>query len=155
MISPETLKRYRFFGLLNEDQLSALAVIAEPIDWGPQEMVFEHGDAADALYLLTEGSVDLYERSEDCLDPNLRADFLVGEINPGEVFGISALIPPYRLTASALAAKPSAGIRFDATRLHYLCQVETDLENRILRQLTKSIFERLSYARIQLAAARA
>lgn len=155
MISPETLKRYPFFGLLNEDQLNAIAIIAEPISWSSGATVFEYGNTAGSLYLLTEGAVDLYERSQDYHNPDRRKEFLVGEINPGELFGISALVSPYRVTASAVATKPSEGVRFDAARLHHLCQIEIDLENRILRQLAKTLYERLGYARIQLAAARA
>lgn len=155
MISPEVLRRYPFFGLLNDGQLKALALIAEAVTWEAGQCVFEFGDPADALYLLTEGAVDLYERSQDAHKPELRKEFLVGEVNPGELFGISALLPPFRLTATAVVTKPSNGIRFDAGKLYHLCQVEIDLENRILRQLTKEIFERLNYSRIQLAAARA
>lgn len=155
MISPEVLRRYPFFGLLNDGQLKAMAILAEPVTWEAGECVFQAGDSANALYLLTEGSIDLYERSQDVHDPELRKDFLVGEVNPGELFGISALLPPFRTTAAAQVNRDSEGIRFDAGKLYHLCQVEIDLENRILRQLTKEIFERLNYARIQLAAARA
>lgn len=155
MISPETLRRYRYFGLFNEEQLKALAILAEPVAWQADEVVFHEGQLAEGLYLLTEGAIDLIERSEDLHDSSLRKEFAVGEINPGEIFGISAMIPPFKLTASAVASRASEGIRFDAPKLYHLCQVEMDLENRLLRQLTKAIFERLQFIRVQLAAATA
>jgi CRP-like cAMP-binding protein len=102
-----------------------------------------------------EGSVDLFYHVEDELNPDLKKEFGVGEINPGEPFAISALFEPYVLTASAVASRPSKGIRTDAQRLIQLCSFDLELGMILQRELIKAIFERLTYARIQLAAARA
>ncbi len=154
MISPELLRRYELFGLFREDQIQSLASITEEASWEAGEVIFEIDAAADTLYLLMEGSVDLFYRSEDELQPELRKEFSVGEINPGEPFAISALFEPYILTASAVASRPSKGIRMDAQRLLQLCSFDLELGMILQRELIKAIFERLTFARTQLAAAR-
>ena len=154
MISPELLRRYELFGTLTDEQLQSLASIAEEMEWEAGEIIFEIDATADSLYLLMEGSVDLFYRSEDELNPELRKEFPVGEINPGEPFAISALFEPYVLTASGVASRPSKGIRLDAQRLIQLCSFDLELGLVLQRELIKAVFERLSFARVQLAAAR-
>ncbi len=155
MISPELLRRYPFFGSLTEEQLRSLALVSDEVTWNADEWIFEIGSRAEWFYLLVEGSVDLYDRSEDGKHPELSKDFLVGEVNPGEPFGISALLGPHELMASAVAGKPSRGIRMDARRLNQMMAAEPELGVIVLLELAKAIFERLRYARVQLAAARA
>lgn len=155
MISPELLRRYPFFCSLTEEQLRSLALVSDEVSWAPGERIFEIGTTAHWLYVLMKGSVDLYDRSKDGRRPELSKDFLVGEVNPGEAFGISALLGPHELMASAVASKPSRGIRMDARRLNQMMATEPELGVIVLLELAKAIFERLRYARVQLAAARA
>ena len=152
MISPELLKRYPLFGSLSDEQLQSIASIGEEHVWQAGEMIFDIGETAENLYLLIEGSIDLFYHVEDEKDPELKKNFPVGEINPGEPFSISALFEPYVLTASAVASRPSRGIRMDAKRLIQLCSYDLELGMVLQRELIKAIFERLTYARVQLAA---
>lgn len=154
MISPELLRRYDLFGSLSDEQLQSLASIAKEESWEAGEVIFEIDAPAESLFLLMEGSIDLFYRSEDELNPELRKEFPVGEINPGEPFAISALFEPYILTASAVASRPSTGIRMDAQRLIQLCSYDLEMGMVLQRELVKAVFERLSYVRVQLAAAR-
>ena len=63
MISPELLKRYPLFGSLSDEHLKSLASIAEEQSWEAGETIFEIGLPAENLYLLMEGSVDLFYHS--------------------------------------------------------------------------------------------
>ena len=103
MVSPELLRRYPFFGSLNEIQLKLIASVCEESKIEAEQVIFEECAEADTLYLLEEGSVELYYRLLKEGQPPQQ--FFVGEINPGEVFGISSLIEPYALNATAKAAK--------------------------------------------------
>lgn len=154
MISPELLKRYPLFGSLKDGQLQSIASISEELEWEAGETIFEIGTAADNLYLLMEGSIDLFYHVEDEQNPEQTKNFGVGEINPGEPFAISALFEPYKLTASAVASRPSNGIRINGQRLIQLCSFDLELGMILQRELIKAIFERLTYARNQLVAAR-
>lgn len=153
MISPELLRRYPFFGLLNENQLYAIAMISDEVAVEAGETLFEECKPAEALYLLVEGGVDLYYKSEEEYHPKTRKEFLVGEINPGEIFSLSAMIEPYVLSASARASKASNLIRIDAAELRKLCQEDPQMGYVVMQQIAKALMERLVYTRVQLAAA--
>jgi CRP-like cAMP-binding protein len=152
MVSPELLRRYPFFGGLTDEQLKMLSLIAteESIDKGAT--IFEECAQADKLFLLSEGSVDLYYRSIDESHPEKLREFSVGEINPGEVFGTSALVEPYALNATARAAQKCRVIVIDAAGLRKLLEQDTDLSNKLLMQIVMALKERLIALRVQLAA---
>jgi CRP-like cAMP-binding protein len=152
MISPEILRRYPFFGPLNDAQLKAIAMIAEEVTFEKGETLFNERKTAEALFLLMEGSIDLYYTIEE-EHPELRKEFPVGEINPGEPFGISALIEPYVLTSTARASAPTHVIMISASSLRALCEVDKDLAFVFMRQVAKAALERLNATRVQLAAA--
>ncbi len=151
MISPELLRRYPFFCCLDEAQQKAIAMISEEVNYDKGKTLFEEGQPVHALHLLLEGSVDLYYTgSGDHHD-----QFLVGEINPGEPFGISALIEPYTFTATARVAAPSRILKIEAAGLRALCEVDCKMGYALMRQIAKIALERLHYTRLQLAAAHA
>ncbi|NJN44507.1 MAG: Crp/Fnr family transcriptional regulator [Anaerolineae bacterium] len=79
----------------------------------------------------------------------------MGEINPGEVFGISALIAPYKMTASAITSMPCLVIQVSINKLHALLDHFPGLSCVFYQRALQTIKERLHYTRIQLAAARA
>lgn len=150
MVSPELLRRFPFFCCLDEAQTNALAMIAEEVPYERGAQIFSEGAAARYLDLLVEGSVDLYFIAS--ADP--KDQLLVGEINPGEPFSISAMIEPYMLTSSAVAANNSRILRLDATALRALCELDCRLGYALMRQLATAAIRRLDATRVQLAAAR-
>jgi len=151
MISPELLRRYPFFGPLNDAQLKAIAMIADEVTIEAGVTLFNEKEPAEAMYLLKEGSIDLFYTVEE--DPEFRKEFPVGEINPGEPFGISSIIDPYILTSTARAASSSKLVRIAANPLRALCEVNNELALIFLRQVAKVALERLEATRVQLAAA--
>lgn len=155
MISPELLRRYPFFGLLTDAQLKAIAMIAQEVNIPAGTEFFKEGARADTFYLLLQGSVDLFYTvdTEGLLDFN--KEFLVGEINPGDAFGISALIEPYLFTATARADQDIRVIRMDAVALRALLEEDPKMSCVIMSQVAKAYAERLQSTRVQLAAARA
>ena len=108
MISPELLRRYTFFAPFNDSEQKEIAMMAEEIQVVEGTVLFESGNLADSLYLLLEGGVDLYDISVDDYDPSLRKEFFVGEIDPGEILLISAVVEPYLATATARGSTPVA-----------------------------------------------
>ncbi len=151
MISPELLRRYPFFCCLDEAQQKAIAMISEQVECDKETTLFEEGHQVHALHFLLEGSVDLLYAG----DGDHSHQFLVGEISPGEPFGISALIEPYTFTATARVAAPSRILKIEAAGLRALCEVDCKMGYSIMRQIAKIALERLHYTRLQLAAAHA
>jgi CRP-like cAMP-binding protein len=153
MVSPEILRRYPFFGTLSDAQIKAIAMIAEEETKGKGTVICEEGQPAKAFYLLLSGGVSLYYKSEEEFYPRSRKDFLVGEINPGEVFAISLFVEPYKYTATVRAEQDCRVVRFDAEGLNKLIEKDPRLNCILMREIAKAAMERLAFARVQLAAA--
>lgn len=153
MVSPELLRRYNFFSGLSDTQLKALAMLADEVNYAKGEMIFEECAEATHLYILLEGNVDLFYRSAEEFHPTTHKDFHVGEINPGEVFGISALLEPYALNATAKAAQDCRVVTLNAKELRGLMEKDQDLGYRMMTHTARALMERLGAVRVQLAAA--
>jgi CRP-like cAMP-binding protein len=153
MVSPELLRRYSFFGVFDDSQLKAIAMIAEEQAYAAGETIFEDGRTAEAFYLLVDGSVDLFVSAKDETGSEFRKPLPVGEVNPGEPFGFSALVDPFVFTTLARASKDSRVIEFDGLALRSLSEQNQALAYQFMRQTAKAALERLYSTRVQLAAA--
>jgi len=177
MISHDLLRRYLFFTDLTEDQLKSIAGLAEEVHCPPGEALFHEGHPADTLYLLMEGGVALYytltedgtsTRTADAIhlqmeegtdvpmlegEADLFEEYLVGEVHANEIVGISALIAPYRFTATARATRPSRLLKIDAQALHQLCGEDPQLGYGLINAAAQTAKERLHFTRQQLARA--
>lgn len=153
MISPELLRRYPFFGLLTDDQLREVAIIAteETIDRGT--VIFWEGEPAETLYFLLEGCIDLYYTVGEQKHRSPEKGIPVGEINPGEPFGISALIEPHMLTSTAFVSASSRVVKIDSAALRAQLKKDRKLDYLFTLQAAKAAISRLTATRIQLAAA--
>lgn len=152
MISPELLRRYPFFGLLTDAQLREVAMIAEEEAHEKGSILLQEGEPANFIYFLRDGSVQLYYTVKEESRPEAAKEFFIGDVNPAEPFGISALVEPYQLTSSARASERSSVIRIEAEPLRKLMDQDKDLAVALLEQTAKAIMERLNHTRVQLAA---
>jgi CRP-like cAMP-binding protein len=152
MISPELLRNYPFFRLLDDAQLRAIAIIAKEETVGAGETLFHEGEPARALFFLKDGSIDLYYKLGVVVPSDLSKSISVGEINPGEPFSISALIEPYILSATARVSKPCHIIKIEAEALRALFVKDQRMAYLLTYQAAKAVIERLHTTRIQLAA---
>lgn len=155
MISPELLKKYAFFGFLNDAHLREIAMISEEVSFESGANILEADAPVDALYLLISGHLALYSVSQDKHEPKLRKEFLVGEVSPGEPFGISALTDPYVSIALVRADTACKAIRIEAVGLRALCEKDHAMGYALARQVARFALEGLAYTQAQLAAARA
>lgn len=153
MISPELLRHYPSFGLLDEAQLAKVAMIAEEEIFETGTTIFHEGEAANTFYFLLDGYVDLYFTVAGMKGSDSGKGIPVGEINPGEPFGISALIEPYVLTSTAYASTKSRVIKIDAFALRSMFAKDRKLAYLFIHQAAKAVIDRLHATRIQLAAA--
>ncbi len=155
MVSPELLRRYPFFATLDDAQLKAIAMLSDEVSYPKDAVIFETDRPADALYFLLDGGVDLHYLVECSYKPEGWKDFFISEINPGEPFGISSLIEPYRFTGMVKVSLDSHALKIDAAGLRALCEVDSKIAANLMRQIAKAAMSRLSDTRIQLVAARA
>jgi CRP-like cAMP-binding protein len=151
MISTELLQRCPFFSRLNEAQRKAIAAITEDVSFEKDTILFEEGQEAEALYILLQGTVDLFLTG----GKDLSKPLWVGQINPDEPFGISALIEPHILTASARVTAPTRVMKISGAALRALCELDPRLSAILIHQIAKAAMERLHFVQVQLAASQA
>lgn len=153
MISPEVLRRYPFFAKLNDAQLKAIAMLAEEVSFKNGQTIVVEDQLPTKLYLLIEGSVDLFMTVNESAT-NEPKQVSVGEVNPGEPFGISSMIDG-KSTASVCATSDCRVIAIDAVGLRALCDLDCSLGYAIMSNIAQAYLERLNYNHTELAAARA
>lgn len=153
MISPEVLRRYPFFGFLTDEQYKKFAMVADEVTWKADDSIFEVGSTADVVYVLMEGEVELKYFVEDTTVSHKSKEFSVGEVNPGEPFGLSSLLDAKEFTANAIALSDSKGIKIEASKVLDLVKEDPQLGYGLMKAIAKSAFERLDHVRVQWVAA--
>ena len=153
MISPELLRRYPFFGFMEDNELKAVAMIAEEVTYVKGAEIIQAATPANNLFFLEEGSASNYFIVED-LKGN-KKELFIDNINPGEIFGFSALIEPHIYTATVRAEKKSRIIKIEGLALRALCQFDPHLSCGLYKATAMVIMQRLKDTRILLAAATA
>ena len=71
-------------------------------------------------------------------------------VEPGDVFGWTAVVPPYRATSTVAALETSEVIVFDAVQLRTLLRDDEQLALAIYPRLLQSVSRRLTATRNQL-----
>jgi CRP-like cAMP-binding protein len=146
MISPEILRRYRYFAGLSEESLKAIAMIAEEKRVPAGQRMFHEGDPATYLYVIQKGEVNIQYLLGD---GTLRT---VDTLVDGDLLVWSALIEPYKMTAIGTATKDTRLVAIAAPRLRELCEKDPLLGYRLTTQVARLLAHRLETARVQLAA---
>jgi CRP-like cAMP-binding protein len=155
MVSPELLRRYQLFARLSIEHLNGIAMLADEVTYDSGETVFEAGQAAADFYLLMQGCLDLFYVSVDEINPELRKELFVSEVNPGDPFGISALVEPYVYQGTVRTTCPCRVLQVDAGGLRALSEVDARIAAELMRGVAEAALERLHDTRTLLAAARA
>jgi CRP-like cAMP-binding protein len=158
MISPETLKRYVYFAGLTEKSLRAVASLCEENDFTKGEVIFtesdeflasnriyQDGELAKHLMVITEGEIDI------ALTFSAENQVVVGTLVPGDLMALSSLIPPYKLTSSAIARNDGKMICIEAEGLRALMEENPELGFHIMSGAAKALRDRLQSTRIELS----
>ena len=145
MISPETLRRFKFFANIEPDVLKDIAMTGTTITCGKGDWVFYERTDADALYLVERGSIELMIN----LDETGEKQAYVSTVVDGEIMGWSALVDPYTFTLGAVCRSEASLVRLDANKLRDLMDEDCDLRAGIMTGLASAMAERLSNLRVQ------
>ena len=71
-------------------------------------------------------------------------------VEPGDVIGWSALVPPYRATSTAVASEPTTVLAFDLRRLRAALREDPALAATLYPRVLEAVARRLSATRQQL-----
>jgi len=136
-MSRQTYAQLSIFNGLSEDQFDLLKPILELRKFKNNQVVFEQGEDAEYLYILTKGRVAVRYKPYD--GPELT----VAHIQPGGVFGWSSALGRDTYSSAAICEDISQALRISGQRLHQLCEQYPDTGVELLERLASVIAERL------------
>jgi CRP-like cAMP-binding protein len=146
MVAPEIIESFSDFENLQENEVKALATLAEEERYKAGEPIFHEGDPATDLYLLLEGRVEMMMGTS--ADGTQRA--MVMTVGPGEIFGWSSLVEPYQLTASAHCATPVRVVAITASGVRALMTMSCSMGYQLMQKACQTASGRLRATRVQM-----
>ncbi|NJP06880.1 MAG: cyclic nucleotide-binding domain-containing protein [Chloroflexaceae bacterium] len=144
MVSPELLRRFSFFGGLTMEHIVAMATAAQELTVEAGAFFFHEEDLLNHCFLLLEGDavivIEILEKDREAV---------VNDIAVGELFGLSALVPPYYATASARAQGSCRVVAFDCASLRQQCQDDAVFGSIIHLRVAQVLRDRLRDLRVE------
>lgn len=104
------IQRVPLFANLSASELAALTGDFVPAHFAAGEVIFQQGDAGNALYLIEAGKVRIFVQNED------GQELSVNVCGAGDVFGEMSVIDELPRSASAAAIEPTALLRLSRER---------------------------------------
>ncbi len=146
-MTPDTdqLEVFKITMELDGAQLDKIKKIGMEKEFRLKELLFDETQEIHEVYLLLTGKIVLR-----MFIPK-KGNLQIGTIYPGSVFSWSALFPPYISTASAIAMAPVKVLALPANKLLESFERDPELGYHFMRLIAKTISQRLSDTRLQLA----
>lgn len=141
MLNKEKIASTEIFKGLSQEQLEEIARLCEEVIFNHGDRVLAEGERADYLFILEEGGVDL--RFELPYRETSK-EMTVTTIEPGECFGWSALVRPYKATLSCYSTGKSKAIRILGTDLLNLCKKNNHIGYIFMQNIAAMIGDRLT-----------
>ncbi|MCP3934881.1 MAG: cyclic nucleotide-binding domain-containing protein [Actinomycetia bacterium] len=129
---------------MDQTSFDLLAGCAQNVHYGEDQLVLTEGGPADHFYLIRKGNVFVE------VDLPGRGGVVLEALGPGDVLGVSWLIPPYKNTFDARAGGEVSAIRFDAVCIRTKCDADPALGYSMYQRFSGVIRQRLQSARIRL-----
>jgi len=132
---------YLFKGF-DEGQMKKIMAIGKEITMKKGQQIFREGQEANGVYVLRSGAVELMTVVEKDFD--LPISLLR---NPGDVFGSSALVPPYQYSLSARCVEEGTLFCMETKALRELALEDHDIGFQIMTNLAAYFLERVKETR--------
>jgi len=144
----DTLKASALFEGLDESRLKKVAQLCRSKAFQRGAVVFNEGEDAAELYLLSEGRLLLEMDVSAAGQPPLPTGMEI--VNNGEVFGWSAVVEPYvyKLTARCMSTCNTLAIKGEMLRK--MMAEDTGIGYHVMKKLSEIIALRLTYTRLRL-----
>ena len=139
----ERLAGHRSFKDLAPPMIAALAAQGTFRQERAGRFVVHEGDPA-GLIVIVRGKLRV--QTQGAGHPGSVLETMV----PGEIFGSTWLVPPFRWTFDVVAVDDAELIVFDGEALRQIIDQDLALGNMLLKRLVRALTERLRSARMQL-----
>jgi len=147
MVPYRLLQGFEVFNGLTDDELKLVANLGREESFEEDQVIFSEESPAETFYCVLEGRVAIRFR---LLTRPITRETTIDTVRKGEVFGWSALVRPYRLTASAICAERTRCITFSGAELRQLFQENCHIGYVVMENLAEVIASRLRDVRLQL-----
>ncbi|ARU42824.1 hypothetical protein CCB81_01115 [Armatimonadetes bacterium Uphvl-Ar2] len=132
---------YLVEGLTN-DEIAAVASVADEMSFAADEDIIREGELATEIYVLLEGKVRVTTSTGE----------IIARLGPGAVFGELALFQHDDRTATVTADTAAVLARASASSLNALIDSNPGAGVKVLRNLGKTLCQRLRSSNVQLEA---
>jgi CRP/FNR family cyclic AMP-dependent transcriptional regulator len=129
---------------LSAEALEFLESVAREVFFPKGAVIFDEDEKADSFYLIATGKVGL-EVALPARDP-----VLLETLGPGELLGVSWLVPPHRWSWKARALAATDILAFDAEAVRAQCRKDLDLALHVYRTVAEESIRRLHATRVRL-----
>ena len=140
----QIVRAHRFFAGLDEAASRLVGGCASNARFDAGRYLFREGEPADRFYLIRHGRVALEVTAP------ARGAVSFQTLGPGEIVGVSWLIPPYRWSYDARALERVRAIAMDARCLRRKCDEDHDLGYDMMLRFVPVLVERLQATRLQI-----
>ncbi len=157
MLDKKLLSKFIFFSGIADDKLAAMAQRGDLLDFKAGDTIFQTGDSSDNLYGVVSGVVELnlvykdkvlqadiiYEEQNQSRIEILEKPIQVAIVDPGKIFGWSALTRSRKRTITAKCLEDSQVISLPGDGLKALFEKDMELGYILMSRLSDIISHRL------------
>lgn len=128
----ETLRKVPLFAKLDPARLKLLAFTSQSVTFEDGELLFREGDAADAIYVVLSGEVDIMVRTD-------RGEAVYGTLGVNQLIGELAVISKTKRTATLRAKGRLQVLRIGDEAFLRLITENPGVALEVIRQLSDKL----------------
>jgi CRP/FNR family cyclic AMP-dependent transcriptional regulator len=140
----QVLKKCALFRNLNDEQLDVIEEMYTSEVFEPGTIICKQDKKGEKVYVVEDGLVGII------LEVGPLSQRQVQSASKYDVFGWSAVIEPFRYTATVKAIKKTTALSFQGKDLHDLCIKHPEIGCLVSKGLTSVVVRRLNEAYTQL-----
>jgi len=135
---------HAFFAGMSQDYCELIGGCARNVRFDKGEYLFREGEQADEFFLIRHGRVAL-----EIMAPGRGAlRFLT--LDPGDIAGVSWLVPPYRWLYDAQALELTRAVLIDGGCLRQKAEANHDFGYEMMKRFMTMLVQRLHAAQLQI-----
>lgn len=145
MVEKNEIKGFEIFSAFSEEQLEEILKLTEKKSYEKGAKVYNRGDKADRIYVVTNGMVSLRR-----IDPGEDVGISFEKRQTGELFGAACFMEPREYTLTAICLEDSEVVAIDAEKLFQLCERNFEIGYKFIKEVARIYFERYKIAKNQI-----
>jgi len=145
MLKASDLAKWELFTAFSEKHLGELAKITAKKSYKKHAHVYERGDPAKHLFVVSKGLVSLRR-----IEPGDVVGIAFEMREPGTLFGAAAFMEPQEYTLTAVCLEDTEVMAIDADKLSELCEKDPAVGYKLMLRIARVYFERYKTAKRSL-----